>query len=339
MPKMKTIDPGQESINWNVVPEFEKMVWDKLVQQFWVDTKLPLSNDIPSWRKMTPEEQEVLKEVFVSLTALDTLQSEMGADVLKLASSTQFEAAIFSQIAFIESIHAKFYSSVFSTLLTSEEINDLFAWSDSNPNLTYKRDKIRDFYVRAAAVVGDDDESVAAANAVAAKIASVVLESFLFYSGFYAPLYFSAHSKLTNTSDGIKLILRDEAIHGSYIGARFQANMEEWGFTPEQVEEVHTLFIDLVNDLYANEVEWTHKVYDKIGKSEDVIRFLRYNANRVAENLGYDPVFVDDITPSAEIIAALNIDSTNFDFFSGNGDSYAVIETETMTDDEWGDIF
>ena len=31
------------------------------------------------------------------------------------------------------------------------------------------------------------------------KIASTLLESFLFYSGFYWPMYLSGHARLTNT--------------------------------------------------------------------------------------------------------------------------------------------
>jgi ribonucleoside-diphosphate reductase beta chain len=43
------------------------------------------------------------------------------------------------------------------------------------------------------------------------KIASVFLESFLFYSGFWLPMYWSSRGKLTNTADLIRLIIRDEA--------------------------------------------------------------------------------------------------------------------------------
>lgn len=330
MPEMKRLEPGADPINWNKVPEFEKMVWDKLLQQFWLDTKLPLSNDIPSWEKMTESEKAVIKKVFVALTSLDTIQSEIGADVLKEASQSQYESAIFSNIAFMETIHAKFYSSVFSTLIPSPEINELFAWSASDAHLLYKRDKILGFYH-----AGTTD----AEHAVRAKIASVVLESFLFYSGFYAPLFFSTRAKLTNTSDGIKLILRDESVHGAYIGARYQQNLEEWGFTDDEKAHMHEFFVELVMDLYANEVSWTHEVYDPIGRADDVVKFLRYNANRAAENLGFQPVFTDDYRPSPEIISALNIDSTNFDFFSGQGDSYAVVDVEAISDDEWDDAF
>jgi ribonucleoside-diphosphate reductase beta chain len=54
------------------------------------------------------------------------------------------------------------------------------------------------------------------------KIASVFLESFLFYSGFWLPMYFSSRGKMTNTADLIRLIIRDEAVHGYYIGYKYQ---------------------------------------------------------------------------------------------------------------------
>ncbi len=57
------------------------------------------------------------------------------------------------------------------------------------------------------------------------KVASVFLESFLFYSGFYLPMHWSSRARLTNTADLIRLIIRDEAIHGYYIGYKFQRGL------------------------------------------------------------------------------------------------------------------
>ena len=59
------------------------------------------------------------------------------------------------------------------------------------------------------------------------KVASTLLESFLFYSGFYLPMYWSSRAKLTNTADLIRLIIRDEAVHGYYIGYKFQKGLEK----------------------------------------------------------------------------------------------------------------
>ena len=35
------------AINWNVLDDaLDKAVWEKLTEQFWLDTRIPLSNDL-----------------------------------------------------------------------------------------------------------------------------------------------------------------------------------------------------------------------------------------------------------------------------------------------------
>lgn len=42
-------------------------------------------------------------------------------------------------MAFMESVHAKSYSSIFSTLCSTKQIDDAFDWSEQNPYLQRKR--------------------------------------------------------------------------------------------------------------------------------------------------------------------------------------------------------
>ena len=51
-----------------------------------------------------------------------------------------------------------------------------------------------------------------------ALVASVMLEGFLFYSGFYYPLLLAGQGKLMNSGEIISLIIRDESIHSVYVG-------------------------------------------------------------------------------------------------------------------------
>ena len=56
------------AINWNVLDDaLDKAVWEKLTEQFWLDTRIPLSNDLSDWKKM--KEEEILK---VFATGKDT---------------------------------------------------------------------------------------------------------------------------------------------------------------------------------------------------------------------------------------------------------------------------
>src|SRR5690606_38811994 len=205
-------------INWNTIEDpVDLDVWTRLTQNFWLDTKIPLSNDLPSWRTMSQDEQTAVMHVFAGLTLLDTIQGSIGAVEMVPDALTPHEEAVLTYIAFNESVHAKSYSSIFSTLATTPEIDAAFAWSESNGPMQYKANRIVDFYV------GDDP--------LKRKSASVALESILFFAGFYCPFHFSARGKITNAGDIISLILRDEAIHQYYVGYKYQRMMDKMELT------------------------------------------------------------------------------------------------------------
>ncbi|MBN9644122.1 class 1b ribonucleoside-diphosphate reductase subunit beta [Corynebacterium mendelii] len=310
------------AINWNTIPDEKDLeVWDRLTGNFWLPEKVPLSNDIKSWNTLNELEQQTTMRVFTGLTMLDTIQGTVGAVSLIPDSLTPHEEAVYTNIAFMESVHAKSYSSIFMTLASTQEINDAFRWSEENEALQRKAEIILDYYE------GDVP--------LKRKVASTLLESFLFYSGFYLPMNWSAHAKLTNTADVIRLIIRDEAVHGYYIGYKYQKGLEL--ISSKEREELKEYTFDLLYDLYDNEIGYTEDLYDGLGWTEDVKRFLRYNANKALNNLGYEALFPqDECKVSPAILSALSPNADeNHDFFSGSGSSYVIGKAESTEDDDW----
>lgn len=317
-------DPNKpvKAINWNTIPDDkDQEVWDRLTGNFWLPEKVPVSNDIPTWKTLTEKEKETTMRVFTGLTLLDTIQGTVGAVAMLPDCRTQHEEAVMTNIAFMESVHAKSYSNIFMTLASTPMINDAFRWSEENERLQRKARIVLDYYH------GEDPDK--------RKVASTLLESFLFYSGFYLPMYWSSRAKLTNTADIIRLIIRDEAVHGYYIGYKYQQSVKKQ--SPERQEELKNYAFELLYELYENEMQYTEDLYDDLGWTEDVKRFLRYNANKALNNLGYEGMFpADETRVSPEILSALapNADE-NHDFFSGSGSSYVMGKAELTTDDDW----
>ena len=309
-------------INWNAIEDEKDLeVWNRLTGNFWLPEKVPLSNDIQSWHTLTEAEQVMTSRVFTGLTLLDTIQGTVGAVSLIPDARTPHEEAVLTNIAFMEAVHAKSYSSVFSTLLSSGEIEEAFRWSEENPNLQRKAAIVLDYYR------GEDP--------LKRKVASTMLESFLFYSGFYAPMYWSSRAKLTNTADLIRLIIRDEAVHGYYIGYKYQLALAEE--SPERQAELRDYAFELLFELYENEEQYTEDLYDPLGLTEDVKAFLRYNANKALMNLGYEGVFgADQVRVNPAIISALSPNADeNHDFFSGSGSSYVIGRAAATEDEDW----
>lgn len=311
-----------QAINWNrIIDPKDQEVWDRLTGNFWLPEKVPLSNDIQSWSKLNEQEQELVMRVFTGLTLLDTVQGTVGAISLIPDAVTPHEEAVYTNIAFMESVHAKSYSQIFSTLSNTKQIDEAFLWSENNASLQKKAKIVLEYYT------GDDPEK--------RKVASTLLESFLFYSGFYLPMYYSSRGELTNTADIIRLIIRDEAVHGYYIGYKFQRAVEK--SSPERRAELKDYTMSLLMDLYDNEEEYTEDLYDPVGWTEDVKMFLRYNANKALMNLGYEALFPQEaVEVNPAILAALSPNADeNHDFFSGSGSSYVMGKAVETEDDDW----
>ena len=188
-----------EGINWNKIPDMiDKLTWDKLIMQFWIPERFPVANDVDDWRNLSSDEKTLFNKVFGGLTLLDTLQGETGAMTFMKDSKSKHEHAVYTNIVFMEEVHAKSYSTIFSTFCTPSEIDEIFEWINTNKYLQYKANKINEVYQTMPMIYK--------------KAASVMLESFLFYSGFFTPLYYLGKSQMMNTAEVIQLIIRDESV-------------------------------------------------------------------------------------------------------------------------------
>lgn len=311
------------AINWNRMQDDKDLeIWNRLTVNFWLPEKVPLSNDIQTWKQLTEEEQTLTIRVFTGLTLLDTIQNTVGAPALMADARTPHEEAVLTNIAFMEAVHARSYSSVFSTLCTTPQIDEAFRWAEENPLLQKKAQLVLEDYL----VEGDPLKK---------KVASVFLESFLFYSGFYLPMHWSSRAKLTNTADLIRLIIRDEAIHGYYIGYKFQLAFNE--LTEQEQATVKDEAYSLMFSLYEIESQYTESLYDQVGLTEDVKHFLHYNANKALMNLGFEPLFPEELCQvNPAIMAALSPNADeNHDFFSGSGSSYVIGKAVATEDEDW----
>ena len=310
------------AINWNKIEDEKDLeVWNRLTGNFWLPEKVPLSNDVSSWASLTPAEQQLTIRVFTGLTLLDTMQNFVGAISLLPDAITPHEEAVLTNIAFMEAVHARSYSSIFSTLCLTKDVDEAYRWSEDNAFLQKKATLVLDYYN------GSD--------ALKRKIASVFLESFLFYSGFYLPMYWSSRAKLTNTADLIRLIIRDEAVHGYYIGYKFQIGFNKLSQSGQN--EMKDFTYTLLMELYDIETKYTEQLYDGVGLSEEVKVFLHYNANKALMNLGFEPLFPPDICKvNPAILSALSPNADeNHDFFSGSGSSYVIGKAVATEDADW----
>lgn len=317
-----------KAVNWNKQDDLIFMYWNQNIQQFWLDTEFKVSKDITDWRNLTEQEQDTYKKVLAGLTGLDTQQGNIGMNVLGMHVEDMRLQAVYAYMSFIEGVHAKSYSTIFTSLLDSRDTDYLLdEWVPQHPRLTYKADKILERYNKLVTLQPTQYDIYMA------HVASVFLESFLFYSGFFYPLYLAGQGKMTTSGEIIRKIMLDETIHGSCVGYSAQEIYNK--LSPEEQKQADKEVYELLEDLFQNEEAFTHELYDSIGLADQVINYVKYNGNRALQNIGRPVYFEHDpINPIIE--NALNTSSKNHDFFSVKGDSYVVpTNVEEMTDDDW----
>jgi ribonucleoside-diphosphate reductase beta chain len=130
----------------------------------------------------------------------------------------------------------------------------------------------------------------------------------------------------------ISLILRDESLHGKYIGLLAQEIYMT--FDKEEKESLKDKMYSILNNLMENEIEYTNKIYDGTNLENDVIDFLQYNANRALENLGFEKHYdVKEINPI--VLNGLSTETKTHDFFSTKGNGYQKGIYEELEDEDF----
>lgn len=309
------------AVNWNrPTSELASIFWDQQWRQIWFPNEIAVSKDVKQWKDFA--HQDTFKKVFGGLTLLDTVQTNIGMNEIARYNPDLQEKAVLTVFGAFEAIHAKSYSYIFTTLCTNTEIDEIFDWVQRNEYLQYKAARIGEVY---SSIRENDPVSL-----WKAKFASVMLESFLFYSGFFYPLYLGGQGILRNSTEIISLILRDEACHGVAIGYFAQNIFNK--FDEQQQTELKLWGYEFLNDLYQNEMKYTDDIYAETGLSREVKAYVRFNANKALMNLGFDTMFPEEeINPI--VMNGIANEGSTYDFFSQKGATYAVAKVAPITDD------
>lgn len=311
-----------KTMNWQIdEDELDEYVWDKATAQFWLDTRVPVSNDLLDWKQLSDIEKRVVKKAVGGLALLDTLQSEEGLYSIKKGARTQKELAVLSDFTFMESIHAKTYGTILISLNTFKDIEEIYDWMNNDPRMQFKAQKVNEVYQ--------------SGTPMQVKVASVFLEGILYYSNFFIPLWYRGQNKLANLAELIKLVIRDESVHGTYLGYKFRQDFD--ALSSAEQEEFLDWMYTYLDELLENEFAYTEEVYSEIGLADDIKTFVKYSANKSLQNMGFG-IYFEEATANAVnpiVMNGISIETANHDFFSQVGAGYLMGEAEAMTDDDY----
>ncbi len=327
--KLPTPQPFSAT-NWSdPEDDFSVTFYEKYTSQLWFPEEIPLVNDALVWKSLSEGERWAYTHASAGLNVLDTLQGEVGMGTLRAHTDGHIRKAVLQFQGMMEDVHAKSYSLMNKTFLTSLEEREVFAWVETQPQLQAKIALIRSVF---------DDPDVSNLGVWKKLVVSCMLETALFYSGFFYPLYLAGQGKMVSAGEIFNLIILDEAVHGVYVA---MLATERFDSLDEAERGVALSWYEAtLQALYENEVAYSEYLYDALDLTAEVKTFVRYNFNVLADNLSLPRSFPDeDINPIVR--NGVKTHGTTHDFFSSKGNSYSKIAVEPLSDADitalWGE--
>lgn len=322
----------RSAVNWADIPpdDYHLSIWKQNKLQLWYPEKFSPAQDKSDWIQLEEAQRKVYKRILIRLTGLDTEQGGEGMNLIGLHEENLHAKAIFSFMNMMEQIHAQSYSNILITLVDDKHERDAeFNWYDESEVIQ----KIANIVVDAYRKLLTPNPSLI--DSYMAKVHSVLLESFLFYSGFYYPLYLAGQNKMQSSAEIIFAILKDEAIHGLFVGIKAQEDYAK--MTKAEQEFVDAETYRVLEELFVLEVEFTKETYSEIGLVDDVIEFMKYNANKALNNLGKEELY-EDVEVNPIVLNGIDTETKNHDFFSLTGSYVVSTEIKAVEDKDFEDL-
>lgn len=313
-----------QAINWNApTNQFFDTIYRKQAELFWLPEEIPVSDDKSVWATLDETTKTAYKRILAGLTLLDT---EQTAGIVKVGEKANdlFITSILTLFAGFETIHARSYSTIFQTLCSTDEIDELFSWVENTKELQQKVHQIVSRYQSI-----QDDYGL-----FRSYIGALALEGICFYSGFFLPLYLSGQGKMVNSGEIISLIMRDEKLHTTFVGHCAKELFET--FDPEVQQALYQETRDFFKAIVDAEMVYANVIYDELDLTEEVRRYVEFNGNYALACVGFESLFeTTEKDVNAIVMNGYSIETKNHDFFSTKGNGYAKAKVEGLTDEDF----
>jgi ribonucleoside-diphosphate reductase beta chain len=293
---------GSADVN-QLVPFKYKWAWDKYLAtcaNHWMPQEINMSRDIALWKDpngLTDDERRLVKRNLGFFVTADSL----AANNIVLGTYRHITAPEARQFllrqGFEEAIHTHAYQYITESLGLDE--SEIF---NAYKEVKSIRDK-DDFLIPFIDTLTDPNFQTGTLENDQKLLKSLIvfsclMEGLFFYVGFTQILALGRQNKMTGAAEQFMYILRDESMHCNFgIDVVNTIKLEDpqlW--TPEFREEIKGLFHQAVDLEYRYAEDTMPR--GVLGMNAEMFKgYLRYVANRRAQQIGLEPLFSNEENP------------------------------------------
>ena len=298
----KRIINGKTDVN-QLVPFKYKWAWDKYLAgcaNHWMPQEINMQRDIELWKNpngLTDDERRLVKRNLGFFVTADSL----AANNIVLGTYRHITAPECRQYllrqAFEEAIHTHAYQYIVESLGLDE--GEIF-------NAYHEVASIRDkdeFLIPFINVLTDPAFKTGTIETDQQLLKSLIvfaclMEGLFFYVGFTQILALGRQNKMMGAAEQYQYILRDESMHCNFgidlINTIKMENPQLW--TPEFRDEIKALFLQAVELEYRYAEDTMPR--GVLGLNAPMFKgYLRFIANRRAQQIGLDAMFAQEENP------------------------------------------
>lgn len=298
----KRIINGKTDVN-QLVPFKYKWAWEKYLAtcaNHWMPQEVNMTRDIALWKDpngLTEDERRIVKRNLGFFVTADSL----AANNIVLGTYRHITAPECRQFllrqAFEEAIHTHAYQYIVESLgLDESEIfnayNEVASIREKDQFLIPFIDAISDPHFKTG--THETDQTLLKSLIVFACL----MEGLFFYVGFTQILALGRQNKMTGAAEQYQYILRDESMHCNFgIDLINQLKLENPGlWTADFKTEIKELFLKAVELEYKYAEDTMPR--GVLGMNASMFKgYLRYIANRRAQQIGLETLFPNEENP------------------------------------------
>jgi len=298
----KRVINGGADVN-QLVPFKYKWAWDKYLAacaNHWMPQEIAMSRDIALWKNpdgLSDDERRLVKRNLGFFVTADSL----AANNIVLGTYRHITAPECRQYllrqAFEEAIHTHAYQYIVESLGLDE--GEIFNAYHEVASIRAKDEFLIPFIdtlTDPQFVTGSHASDQALLKSLI--VFACLMEGLFFYVGFVQILALGRQNKMTGAAEQYQYILRDESMHCNFgIDLINQIKLENphlW--TPHFRDEVRALFQRAVELEYAYAEDTMPR--GVLGLNAPMFKgYLRFVANRRAQQIGLDPLFAPEDNP------------------------------------------
>ncbi|AID52744.1 ribonucleotide reductase subunit 2 [Falconid herpesvirus 1] len=273
----------------------------------WLETEFVISDDLKDVCRLTEEELDFYKFIFVFLSAADDLVNLNLGDLQSLFDQKDIHHYYIEQES-IETIHSRSYSIIQLMLFQN----------DAAARAEYVRRCIKDPAITAK--ISWLDARVAECDSIAEKyILMILIEGIFFSSSFAAIAYLRVNSMFVVTCQINTLISRDEAVHTNASCCIYNNYLKN--HPKPSPRRIHQLFKEAV-EIECSFLRCRAPKNSKILNLDAIYGYVRYTADRLLAEIKM-PTIYDEPRPAVDFPMALMFAENNTNFFERRSTAYS----------------